>query len=238
MPASPEDRRHIRLGDTDIPYRLIRSQRRTIGLSVDRHGLRVGAPARARLGDIESLLYRHGQWVLRKLDAWQRIAAEPAFVPTEGATLPWLGREIRLSLAEQRGSRWSADGRGLQLPIGEPARALERALRQDVRHNLGQRLARLAAVLGVPTPPLALSSARTRWGSCNQRGQIRLNWRLGFFPPAVIDYVVAHELAHLKEMNHSSRFWSVVERLCPEWRTQRAALKALAPSLNRYWSFV
>ena len=73
-------------------------------------------------------------------------------------------------------------------------------------------------------PPLSLSSARTRWGCCSASG-IRLNWRLIHLPLDLVDYVVAHELAHLREMNHSARFWAEVARLCPDWRERRAALK-------------
>ena len=82
-------------------------------------------------------------------------------------------------------------------------------------------------------PPLRLSSARTRWGSCSHHGGIALNWRLIFMPLAIVDYVVAHELAHLKEMNHSPRFWSVVEQLCPDWKTRRLELRRLAPQIPK-----
>ena len=77
-------------------------------------------------------------------------------------------------------------------------------------------------------PPLALSAARTRWGSCSSKTGIRLNWRLLHFSPHVVDYVVAHELAHLREMNHSPRFWAVVAQLCPNFKTTRDELKRLA----------
>ena len=82
--------------------------------------------------------------------------------------------------------------------------------------------------MGLQEPPLTLSSARTRWGSCSLKSGIRLNWRLIHFPLAVLDYVVIHELAHLREMNHSRRFWAVVAEACPEYRTRREQLKALA----------
>jgi predicted metal-dependent hydrolase len=89
----------------------------------------------------------------------------------------------------------------------------------------------LAAQLGQPLPPLALSAARTRWGSCSVRSGIRLNWRLIHLPPELIDYVIAHETAHLIEMNHSPRFWAVVETLHPDWRTSRQELKRLGAAL-------
>ena len=85
--------------------------------------------------------------------------------------------------------------------------------------------------LGLPVPAVRLSNARTRWGSCSSRSGIRLHWRLVHLSPALIDYVVAHEVAHLVEMNHSPRFWAVVERLYPDWREARAALRRAAATL-------
>lgn len=80
-------------------------------------------------------------------------------------------------------------------------------------------------------PRLALTQARTRWGSCNSRGDIRLNWRLIHLPLTLIDYVVAHELAHIKEMNHGPRFWALVETMYPDWKTAKSTLRAHVGSL-------
>lgn len=214
-----------------VSYQLRRSRRRTIGLSVDHRGLRVGAPVGASLRDIEALLHKHGAWVLEKLAAWQgRSGASPL---AAGSSIPWLGAGLALQLRSDAGrSRWVPGGVELAVP---PGRSLEQALVQLLKPRakalFQERLACYAARLGVPTPPLFLSSARSRWGSCNSRGEIRLSWRLAHFDLALIDYVVAHELAHLKEMNHSPRFWSVVEQLYPDWRRARAELKRLAPGL-------
>ena len=86
-------------------------------------------------------------------------------------------------------------------------------------------------VTGVP-PPVKLSSARTQWGSCNQKGEIRLHWRLVQLPPAIADYVIAHEVAHLVELNHSPRFWALVESLFPGHAEARRELDALTPVLG------
>jgi predicted metal-dependent hydrolase len=87
-----------------------------------------------------------------------------------------------------------------------------------------QRIDNHAQALSIPAPPFRLSRAKTRWGSCNSRGLISLNWRLIQLPPHLIDYVVAHELAHLIEMNHSQAFWKVVESVCPKYRVARRGL--------------
>ena len=90
-----------------------------------------------------------------------------------------------------------------------------------------QRIDKHAQALSIPAPPFRLSRAKTRWGSCNSRGLISLNWRLIQLPLHLIDYVVAHELAHLIEMNHSQAFWKVVESVCPEYRVARKDLKEI-----------
>ena len=230
-----ETSRSIALAGRDVTYLLRRSRRRTIGLTIDHRGLRVGAPARASLGDIEALIHKHGQWVLAKLDTWQQRPIQALLSLCDGMVLPFLGGDltVRLAVGANR-ALWSGDGRQLSLALapGSDGRVvLERVLRERARSVFAARLAVLAPGLGVPPPPMSLSSARTRWGSCSAQGSIRLNWRLVFFPLPVVDYVVAHELAHLKEMNHSPRFWSVVERLCPDWQERRRDLKRLAHAL-------
>lgn len=237
MPKPPDPResaRTVALQGRLVPYTLYRGRRRTIGLTVDQRGLRVGAPARAAVSEIEAVLHRHGAWVLDKLAVWEE-QGRPPFTIAEGAEFPWLGETVRLHLGRGRNRAvWRPDGSALTLCLADETaapRVLERALREQVREVLAGRLAHFCAQMAVPAPALALSSARTRWGSCSTRGVVRLNWRLGFFPLPVVDYVVAHEVAHLEEMNHGPRFWSLVERLCPEWRARRAELKRLARQL-------
>lgn len=228
-----ESERSLDLQGRTVTYCLRRSRRRSIALSVDHRGLRVGAPLGTALRDIESLLLKHGQWVLDKLARWQDQVAPPPLV--DGSSLPWLGASLLLRVPQGLSrSCWSEGALHLAVPAGKELEAvLRRVLQQRARALFLERLEIYAARLGVPTPPLFLSSARTRWGSCNSKGEIRLSWRLAHFSVALIDYVVAHELAHLKEMNHSPRFWSVVEGLYPEWRWARAELKRQAPDLPR-----
>jgi predicted metal-dependent hydrolase len=224
----PETSHRIALGDADVAYQLRRSQRRTIGLSIDQRGLRIAAPLRARLGDIESLLRQHAAWVVDKLANWRARPLPEKQPLTDGMAISLLGVPCTLVFSHIGRARWQFAGHSLYLKIAvgaDPAPLLEAALRERARSVFSERLAHHAARLAVPTPPLRLSSARTRWGSCNQRGQIALNWRLIHLPLPLLDYVVCHELAHLKEMNHSPRFWSVVERLCPDWKAHRLELR-------------
>jgi predicted metal-dependent hydrolase len=238
MPQRPEGgatpARSITLAGQAVPYRLRLSRRRSIGLTIDHEGLRVGAPLHARLGDIEALIRQHGQWVLAKLADWQARPRPPTLEAADGGTLTLFGEALTVTVRPARRASWEIAGGQLRLavpPAVDPAAVLESAVREHARRVLGERLACHAPRLGAATPTLRLSSARTRWGSCNHRGGITLNWRLAFLPPAVADYVVCHELAHLREMNHGPRFWSIVEQLCPDWRQLRAELRRLGPGI-------
>lgn len=222
-----------------VPYLLRRSARaHRLGLRIDRHGLSVTLPQRARVSqrDIDALLNLHADWIVTKLGTWQERAArrEQQRVRFEdGALLPLLGEQIRLRthpLSEHRRTRIQPLGDELWVS-GPAARddtllpaAVTTWLRRHALQVFAQRLPPWAERLGRQPRSLGLSSARTRWGSCARNGDIRLNWRLIQFAPELIDYVIAHELAHLVEMNHSPRFWAQLEALMPNYRQHKAAL--------------
>jgi predicted metal-dependent hydrolase len=105
--------------------------------------------------------------------------------------------------------------------------------KKQAKLDFSRRLEILAAKLGVETPPLTLSNAQSRWGSCNSRGEVRLSWRLLQAPPHIINYVICHELAHLKQMNHSAKFYAVLENLFPNHKAAEKELKTLSPQLHR-----
>ncbi|HSG23397.1 MAG TPA: SprT family zinc-dependent metalloprotease, partial [Azonexus sp.] len=157
-------------------------------------------------------------------------------IVSDGTVLSILGEQLTVAISAGKRASWQFPGEQLQLilsPTVDANQLLEKALRDKARAVFAERLAHYAPRLGVAQPPLRLSSARTRWGSCSHHGGIALNWRLIFMPLAIVDYVVAHELAHLKEMNHSPRFWSVVEQLCPEWKARRLELRRLAQQIPK-----
>ncbi|MDS4014072.1 MAG: SprT family zinc-dependent metalloprotease [Candidatus Accumulibacter sp.] len=237
--ASQDVQRTIVIGGQTIGYSLRRSTRRSIGLVVDRHGLRVSAPLWTSPGDIEQALLRHADWIARKLGEWQPPTAALLSIG-DGQRVPLLGDWLTLRLASGANRAvWAAEGTAptltlfLRRPEDAP-RVLEKALRERARALFAARIAHHVPRLGVRPPALSLSSARTRWGSCSRRGAVRLNWRLVHFPIAVIDYVVVHELAHLLEMNHGPRFWSLVAQHCPDFRALRARLQQLAAGCPRW----
>ena len=222
-----------------VLYRLRRRARASIGLRVDATGLSVHAPLRTPLRDIEAVLHRKSRWVLAKL-ALHVDAAPPPVAWVDGARLPYLGGGLTLALAS---GPTAAVRRGEVLavrlsPHAQAPDAVRAAVtawyRREASALFAARLAHYCAPSGRPVPPLRLSNALTRWGSCSATGVIRLNWRLLKAPLAEIDYVVAHELAHLEEMNHSPRFWAALGRLFPDYAGARVDLKRHGALYRRF----
>lgn len=214
-----------------IAYLLERRQRKTIGMKITAEGLVVHAPLRLKQTDLEGLLLTKARWISTKLKARQ-ASALPAMQWVDGASLLWLGEQITLEIIPAaRNSRPRLEQGILSLTttnIDDHASIARRVVQwyhKQAMEDFARRLQLLATKLGEPLPPLALSNARTRWGSCNSRREIRLNWRLIQAKPSIINYVIAHELAHLREMNHSARFWAVVASIYPEYRQAELALK-------------
>ncbi len=225
------DVRRLTLGADPVEYVLVRRRgRRGVGLKVDENGLTVSAPATMPLARIEDMVRESERWVLRKIAEWKSRQV-PRVRWEEGAALPYLGSRLMLRVAP--GSRASAvlAGAELRVTVREPSqdeirRVVVSWYRRVARGHLGARLQELARASGLAPPRFFLSSALARWGSCNSRREVRLAWRLLKAPPALVDYVICHELAHLRQMNHSPAFWAEVERQCPDYRRLRALLFA------------
>ncbi|WP_131109946.1 M48 family metallopeptidase [Sulfuricystis thermophila] len=222
----PGKQHYLLIAGHIVAYTLRRDRRR-LAMRIDERGLSVGAPRSVTLAEIEAFIRGHGAWVLEKLAAFAAQGARRHLPIFDGARLPLLGGEVcvRVTHGANRGV-WSEGELWLAArPDADLSALTRRALQRRALEHFRPRLVEMAARIGQMAPPLALSSARTRWGSCSLRSGIRLNWRLIHLAPATIDYVIAHEVAHLVEMNHSPRFWQVVERLYPDWRAARARLR-------------
>lgn len=206
-----------------IPCRLRRSSaRRSLAMRLEADGrVVVLAPLGLPELQLKDFIRRHADWLRRQLD---RVGAFPD--PwREGGRLPYLGGSLCLARAEGV-SHPCRDGDRLLVP--DPATARPAVLawyKTQAKEILGARLASLCAAHALALPPWRLSDARTRWGSLSARGVVGLNWRLVMAPVSVIDYVICHELAHLRERNHSPAFWRAVSALCPDHATARQALR-------------
>lgn len=223
-PRQAEQRRHVVLGNRVVEYVLRQAPRRRLALSIDERGLRVGAPRSVAIADIENFIREHAAWVVAKLD--EHAAKTRRVIVRDGHSLPVLGCEIALRIVPGANRvHWHDDALVLAARADADLAALaRRALQRRAHEVFTQRIAHFGPHVARPVPPMSLSSARTRWGSCSRDG-IRLNWRLIHLSLPLVDYVVAHELAHLEQMNHSPRFWAVVERLYPDYRAARQELK-------------
>ena len=239
----PRADREIRLGECQVAYLLRRARRKSIGFTVGPEGLAVSAPRWVGVNEIESALREKSGWILRKLGEQrerQRRLESARVEWRDGATLPFLGESVILVLDPRvAGAVLNTDAEALPgvprltLHIGLPQTAqpaqicdvVQSWLQRQARRIFEERCAEFALKLGVKVRRMRLSSAQTRWGSASADGSIHLNWRLVHFGLPVIDYVVAHELAHLREMNHSAAFWEVVRSVIPDLEDRKAQLR-------------
>ena len=243
VPLAPDGSklRSLTIGSRTLHYALKRSSRRSIGFAIDSTGLTITAPRWVTLADIETAITEKQRWIFTKLIEWQTRVEQRALPKIDwkdGAEVPYLGQPVRVTLGAPQGMlAFSAEHAALQLPLplqADPQQIKDRVqgwLQGEAKRLFGERLEIYAQKLGVNYRTYALSSAATRWGSCSSDGKIRLNWRLIHFPLSIIDYVVAHELSHLREMKHSPRFWQTVESIFPEFREARQTLKSHPPEL-------
>jgi predicted metal-dependent hydrolase len=229
-------RKFVQLGARVVAFRFARSRRRTIGISIDAEGLAVAAPHYAPWIEIEKFMLEKSRWISRKLDEWAQAGRPVRVSGVAGETIPVRGQMRILELAQGE-RRFELAGDRLLLRLRKPnerARVkadLVRWLKGHAFEVLSPRVAHYAARLELPYPRVSISNARTQWGVCTQDGRIRLSWRLVHVAPALADYVVAHEVAHLVELNHSARFWKVVESLYPDCRATRQSLDLAAATL-------
>lgn len=242
--AHPQATREVVLGSARVAYEFKRGKRKTIGFLVGAEGLSVRAPRWVALRDVDAAIHEKSDWILRKLTETQQRHARVEATRIEwkdGAGFPFLGEPVVMRLDPKHGFA-SVGGtlddaveeggpRVLRLAVAqnaEPSQIRDAAqawLMRQARKLFIERLDHFAPLLGVQWQKLSLSNASTRWGSASADGSIRLNWRLIHFRLPVIDYVVAHELAHLRVMDHSHRFWETVESVVPDYDLLRRQLK-------------
>lgn len=237
--AHPAANRHAQLQGFAVSYRFERSRRRSIGFTIGAEGLVVRAPAWVGLREVDAAVQEKAVWIVAKLQQFQKRQSEhvqQAIDWSHGAEIPYLGHTVRLCVVERGQSLPASAGDLQELRLSLPPdagkqqvrEAAEVWLKKRARALFEERLSHFAPQLGVQWQKLSLSSARTRWGSAGSDGHIRLNWRLIHLPMAQIDYVVVHELAHLREMNHGPKFWDTVGGVMPDYQARRKQLRQAA----------
>ncbi|MDO8291741.1 MAG: SprT family zinc-dependent metalloprotease [Gallionella sp.] len=233
-PPAVEQRAAL-LAGKNVSYTLKRStRRRSIGLRIDDRGLTVCVPMRASEKWLHSVLQEKAVWVVEKLDGWR--TRKPAEVRwADGETIPYKGELLTLRVAQSLFAG-PAHRHGSELRVfavnGDAVAHIEQAVRcwyrREAEQLFAERVAHYARMLDVAPRAIKLSAAKTQWGSCTAQGSVRLNVQLIKLPQHLTDYVVVHELAHLREMNHSAAFWRVVESACSDYARLRKELKAFS----------
>lgn len=232
--AAIAEARQLALAAQSLDYRLVRAHRRSISIHVGAGGIETRAPVSVPLSEIEAFMHQKADWMLERLAEFSDLRT---FVWEDGALLPLLGDEVPLAAAPDHCGIALRDGtlvignrdhRGRVTKKDWRTRVIAWLRDEALMHFAGRAVA-MAGQLGVDAPSVHLSNANGRWGSCTRlRGgegaRIRLHWKLYLLPPHLIDYVAAHELAHIRQLNHSPRFWAEVAKLCPDYAAARREL--------------
>jgi len=236
----------IKLQDRTVNYAIKQSYRtRAIRLEIRREtGLTVVVPRKYTPKQVEDILLQKSRWILRHLTA-EKPVQMPLFKPApgHGDSLPYLGNTIELAVIAEAGKHTTArftDGRlVIALTSGvKTAPVLEAWYRMQARRVFTQKADAFKAIMGLSYKAILIRGQKTRWGSCSPSGNIALNWKLMMAPAEVVDYVIIHELAHRKHMNHSKKFWDMVEHYCPNWKKHRRWLTLHQDELKTKAAFV
>jgi predicted metal-dependent hydrolase len=207
----------------EIPYTVRRSTRaRRVRVNVHAHsGVEVVLPSRAPERAAAAAISELRPWIERRLFEVERVRAR---IAQRAGTVPYLGSSLTLVPQPGRQRVHRSDQR-LLVPEGDARPALERYYRRAAKVEIGARLDRATELAGTPYSDLVIRAQRTRWASCSTSGRMSFNWRLLLAPESVLDYVVWHEVCHLEILDHSARFWALVERYWPGYRDDRDWLR-------------
>ncbi len=233
------DARCVVLNDQEVSYTLKRRKCKAISIKIDCDGLTVSAPTREPLNWIESALKERENWVLKKLDEWKNKESI-SLIWEESSIFPLLGDPWKLVMGSTGAMKMTpvkikkiVGKDQLEFPFATTvaAQEIEKIVMEwyykQAYIYFSKRINFFSKKLGVPRPQLKLSRAKTQWGSCNSRRIVHLNWRLIQLSISLVDYVIAHELSHLIEMNHSSAFWRTVGSIYPNYVATRNELKRI-----------
>jgi len=225
------------LGSRDLQYILTRSSRKTVGIAIERNGLvKVTSPLRVSESYINDLLQKKANWIIKKLENIEtRVSkANKARGFEEGEFFSYLGKEYKLILvrsSDLKKPTVSLEDEELiiTIPNDFQAQRLKEVLKiwyiKRFKLVIEDRIKYYSSIIGVFPQKITIKEQKTRWGSCSAKGNINLNWKLIMAPLEVLDYVVIHELCHMKQMNHSKEFWKLVELVFPMYKRCRVWLK-------------
>jgi predicted metal-dependent hydrolase len=243
----PAAQHHNEVRSIELPwgvcsYVLKRSKRRSVGFLIDDEGLQISAPLRLSITELHSIIQSKSGWIEKRLEQWQARSKQTTRLEQlldEGKPIPVRGEPYQIealpACSKALLNPWT---KSIALPARENSLQRNKAVEKLLKAHAKEVFTHMAAKLvqrqtdkqHLPNFSIHLSSPGSRWGSCNSKREVRLNWRLVHYPPQLIEYVIAHELAHLVEMNHSARFWTVVESLMPNYKEPHKILAKMNPS--------
>ena len=216
-------------------YTLVRSQRKTVALHITKDAtLEVRAPLKTKKADIDRFVASKADWIRTHLEkASARLAERADFTLDYGSRVTLFGDEYPIAAGQGRAVKF--DGVCVYVPPGLDAAQIKRAVirlyRSIARESLSERAGHFAGLMGVVPACIKITGAKTRWGSCSGKNSINFSWRLVMADEDVVDYVVIHELAHVREHNHSPRFWAIVEAILPDYKARKRKLRLLQKRL-------
>ncbi len=238
----------VSLGKTTIHYKIVRSKRKTLGIKVGlEEGVIVRAPTHLPVDVIRKKVQEKGDWILQKLEKMGEIEPKPA--PKEfmsGEKLPYLGRRYRLKVNKENNSSKEVDVRlyrgkfyiGLSSQINESERrtkirqALIKWYRSHAQKRIAERVEKYQSKIGVTPAKVKVKHQKKRWGSCSNKRNLNFNWRIIMAPISLVDYVVVHELTHLKYPHHSKEFWDTIASILPDYKERRERLRVKGNTLE------
>lgn len=211
---------------TDIEYTVCRSSRRkTAAIKVSEKGAEVRIPPWVSDQWVKEWVASRSHWIRKHQQRISQELTESCLKIEQGALFPFKGKDYQLQWAKGRCRGVCITDDSIELTLSSRARSPEPEqvrklliewLKSQAEHYLSARMRYWEKVMGLSSSLLIIKGFRRKWGSCTSAGVVSLNWRLIFAEPAIIDYVVIHELAHLKHLNHGPGFWRLVEKYCPE----------------------
>jgi len=218
-----------------IEYTLTRTNRKTIAIYIRDGNVEVRAPLKTSKHEIDRFVASKDKWITEKLTVTsERLARREGFSLAYGDRVTYRGKQY--PIAAKGGNRVGFDDERFYMPSGMPAEQIKAACVQIYRllakRDLTEKALSFAKRMSVTPSAVKINGATTRWGSCSAQKSLNFSWRLIMASDDVIDYVVVHELAHITEMNHSARFWAVVEGILPDYQERKAKLKALQQKLS------
>lgn len=245
MTLASVERSEVRFGTKTIEYSIRRSSRRaTVSIAIDPGGgVLVTAPSPAPVKRLDEIVHAKATWIVQRLKRQSDLPPPMAKEFVSGESFLYLGRQYRIRVDRDQEPRpLRLDNGWLRVPLpphlGEQHRsgyvraALIDWYRRNASRRIPERALHWAAKLDVKAPEVLLSEPRTRWGSASSSGTVRINWRIIQAPTSLVDYVVAHELAHLRHPDHTPEFWRSLERVMPDYESRKVRLRGVGPSMS------